>query len=155
MEDERGAGFYLRGFIDRVDRSPEDGLRVLDYKSGSSGYSKQDVQSGLALQTALYAVAAEELLGSQVSQSLYLHIPVRKTSGKLAFSGPVADSDEVQAAATAASGFVTGIQGGVFPSAPAKPQAGNLTCSGWCQLSAVCRVTRQSLAKGNRLLERE
>jgi hypothetical protein len=130
-------------------------LRVLDFKCGSSHYSKKDVQNGLALQTALYAVAAEKLLGDQVSQSFYLHIPIRETSGKLAFSGPVADSDEVQAAATAATGFVARIQGGVFPSAPAKPQAGNLTCSSWCQLSPVCRVTRHSLAKGNRLLERE
>lgn len=155
VEDEDGTGLYLRGFIDRVDRSPDHRLRVVDYKSGSTPYSKNDVQSGLALQTALYALAAEKLLDCEVSQSFYLHIPSRKPSGKLEFTGPVADSNDIQAAVAAAGGSVARIRSGVFPSAPAKPQSGTMVCSSWCQLSPVCRVTRHSLAKGRPLLERE
>ncbi len=93
-----GTEFYLRGFIDRVDRNLDGVLRIVDYKSGSTSYSKKDVQSGLALQTALYAVAAEELLDGAISQSYYLHIPTRELSGRIYFSGPVAESAEVLAA---------------------------------------------------------
>ena len=151
----QGVPFRLRGFIDRVDISQDGRLRIVDYKSGSSKYSSKDVQAGLALQTALYALAAEQLMNAPVSESYYLHIPTREISGKLTFSGRVEASSEVQDAIAAASGFITNIRAGLFPSAPAKPQGSNLTCASWCELAPICRVTRHSRTQGKRLLEQK
>ena len=45
--------FLFHGVVDRIDRTENDGLRVLDYKSGSTTYSQKDMVSGLAFQNPL------------------------------------------------------------------------------------------------------
>ncbi len=61
-------GFLLKGAIDLVERHSTGLLRVVDHKTGKVPTPKPDmVGGGEALQPALYALAAEKLLGEQVT----------------------------------------------------------------------------------------
>jgi ATP-dependent helicase/DNAse subunit B len=145
--------FRLRGMIDRVDRDAAGNLRVIDYKSGSTTWSKPDLQKGLALQTALYALAAERFWvsqGGRVAESHYWHIPSRKASGSLKLQGTVREHEIAEAAIQQAAWSVAQVRSGIFPSAPGKPVQGGMQCSGRCDFAPICRVTRQSIAKGRR-----
>jgi len=91
-----GQTLRLRGKADRIDRT-NDGLVVLDYKSGgSTGY---DPNEGLrndrrSLQWLLYARAAEKALGVPVNQSGYYFATAREQS-KLILYRPDAYHDEL------------------------------------------------------------
>ena len=142
--------FRLHGVIDRLDRDDAGNLRVLDYKSGSTTYSGPDLEKGLALQTVLYALAAEQywaVENGQVAESLYWHIPSREASGKLEFQGPVQDNARVEIAVQQAGLNVIRVRDGVFPSAPGKPAAGGSLCRSSCDFGPLCRVSRQSIRK--------
>jgi ATP-dependent helicase/DNAse subunit B len=45
----------MAGVIDRLDIDEDGNLCVIDYKSGSLGFSKKDLENGLAFQTGIYA----------------------------------------------------------------------------------------------------
>ena len=142
--------FRLRGLIDRVDRDADGNLRVLDYKSGSMKFSKSDLRKGIALQTALYALAAEKFwvgTGGHVAESHYWHIPIREASGSLSFQGKVRDDELAEAAIQHAAWSVERVRSGIFPSAPEKPIAGAFSCRSYCDYGPICRVTRQSIFK--------
>lgn len=147
------AQFRLRGMIDRLDRDMDGNLRVIDYKSGSTPYSKNDLQKGLALQTALYALAAEHFWtgeGNRVAESHYWHIPSRKASGSLKIDGAVLDDGVAEATIQQASWSIAQVRSGVFPSAPGKPIQGRALCSSRCDYAPICRVSRQSISKAKR-----
>ena len=144
---------HVSGEIDRLDRDADGNLRVIDYKSGSSTYSKPVLQKGLALQTALYALAAEQFWAqgeARVAESHYWHIPSRNASGSLKFSGAVLDDETAAGAIQQAAWSAAQVRAGVFPSAPAKPAPGSLQCRSYCDFAALCRVSRQSIAKAKR-----
>ncbi len=62
-----GAGFQLQGSIDLVERHTSGALRVVDHKTGRIPDPRPDmVGGGEVLQPALYAMAAEQLLGRAV-----------------------------------------------------------------------------------------
>ncbi|HPW17616.1 MAG TPA: PD-(D/E)XK nuclease family protein [Candidatus Aminicenantes bacterium] len=84
-----GRSFFLRGFIDRVDRLAEDAYRVLDYKTGNPAEYEELVEFGRGrmIQHALYAVALERMLAARpgggrprVTRSGYL-FPSRRGEG--------------------------------------------------------------------------
>jgi RecB family exonuclease len=146
LADGDGRVLRLRGLIDRVDRADDGGLRIVDYKSGSTEYFGTDIREGRSVQTALYALAAEQLLdGAPVVQSVYLHIPKRKTSGEIDRRKPDQAQELLTAALAAATTAADQIRAGRFPNAPSK-RSGN-ACSGWCDMKDMCRVTRVSVWK--------
>jgi ATP-dependent helicase/DNAse subunit B len=152
LEDVDGSQVRVHGVIDRVDRDEHGNLRVIDYKSGSSTYSKPDIEKGLACQTALYALAVEPHLlpGARVMDSCYLLIPSRATSGVIQFEGGVIENETVQAAVNMALAFTRFVRQGEYPSLPGKSSSGALGCRQYCDFSGLCRVSRQSIAKARR-----
>jgi ATP-dependent helicase/DNAse subunit B len=155
LVDDRGTSFRLHGIIDRIDRDDAGYLRVVDYKSGSRPHSESDIARGLSMQTALYALAVENLApeAGRVVESTYLLIPTRKTSGRLVLAGAVAGHTTVQAALASAGRFVRRARTGIFPAAPGKPAQGGTACRDRCELAALCRVTRQSMRKARQASE--
>jgi ATP-dependent helicase/nuclease subunit B len=84
-----GRSFFLRGFIDRVDRLGDDTYRILDYKTGNPADYEELVEFGRGrmIQHALYAVALEKMLSEKpgsgrprVTRSGYL-FPSRRGEG--------------------------------------------------------------------------
>jgi ATP-dependent helicase/nuclease subunit B len=69
----------LRGVVDRVDDRGIEGIRVVDYKTGSSGWFADGgtFNGGRRLQAALYAHAVEAELGGAVAAGEY-HFPTRR-----------------------------------------------------------------------------
>jgi hypothetical protein len=125
-------------------------LRVLAYKSGSTKFSKTDLEKGLALQTVLYALAAEEFWlksGAHIAESHYWHIPTREASGSLKFEGAVRGNELADTVLRQAARSVRLIRSGVFPSAPTKPISGVFSCRSKCDFAPICRVSRQSVYK--------
>lgn len=75
----RGGELRLRGAIDRVDRRPEGGLVVIDYKTGSTRRHERSnglFHGGRRLQNVVYSAVAEALLGDRVETMEY-HFPTR------------------------------------------------------------------------------
>ena len=145
--------FRLRGVIDRLDCDSAGNLRVIDYKSGSTANTKSDLQQGLALQTALYALAAEHFWlqdQGRVAESHFWHIPSRKPSGSLYFQETVREERVAETTIQRAAQSVERIRVGIFPSAPAKPGQGSRSCRSRCDFGSVCRVSRQSIFKAKR-----
>ncbi|MHB8192618.1 MAG: PD-(D/E)XK nuclease family protein [Bellilinea sp.] len=58
-----GGKIRLHGLVDRIDINPQKKLRVIDYKSGGSHLSPQDLIEGRRLQLPIYALAASQALG--------------------------------------------------------------------------------------------
>jgi ATP-dependent helicase/nuclease subunit B len=152
LDRHAGEPFNIHGVIDRVDRDEEGNLRVIDYKSGSSTISKNDIRRGYALQTALYSMAAERLItdAGQVVRSYYLHIPTRVTSGDLNFEDSGEAKEVVMEALEVSACFIDQIRRGIYLSAPTKPTVGAYTCRDRCDFAVLCRVTRQSIGKARR-----
>jgi ATP-dependent helicase/nuclease subunit B len=89
IEIGQDRSFFLRGFIDRVDRLGRDTYRILDYKTGSAFDYEELVEFGCGqkIQHALYAVALEKILSERpaggtprVTRSGYL-FPSRRGEG--------------------------------------------------------------------------
>lgn len=66
----------IRGYIDRVDRTKDGRIRVIDYKTaGPYSYTKRAIAEGAKLQLPLYALAAQEALGlGEVVEGFYWHV---------------------------------------------------------------------------------
>ena len=122
---------------------------MIDYKSGSAAFSEADILAGRALQSALYALAAERLLpgDSPVAETYYLHIAARKNSGRVECQGGAASDPIIAAAVERAAGFVAAVRAGRFAAAPSKPALGGGSCAHACDFAALCRVTRQGIRK--------
>lgn len=92
LRDEKS--FFLKGRIDRIDRVGPDAFRIMDYKTGRLA-SFEDLEEpgaqfngGRALQPALYALAAEQILREEgfsdnpcVNESSYF-FPTAKGEGR-------------------------------------------------------------------------
>lgn len=142
IEGPDGTRLRLRGMIDRVDIDADGGLRLIDYKSGSTTFSVPDIRAGRALQTALYALAAEHLIpDAHVVESYYLHLPTRKTSGSVQPSDGVDEDETIRAAVAAAASFAVGARAGRFP------LAGDQKGCNYCDAASLCRKDRRAHAK--------
>jgi ATP-dependent helicase/nuclease subunit B len=150
VTDEYGFSFLLHGVIDRIDRDRDGRLRLIDYKSGSTLYNEGEIRAGQSLQTALYALTAEQLMPAAVAESYFLHIPNRKASGKLRFNGGVGEDAIVGAAVASAAEFIQAVRDGRFPTLTSKAGEGRNGCLSTCEFAALCRGDRHAFAKARR-----
>jgi len=132
----------VRGVVDRLDRRPDGGLRVIDYKTGGSGLNPAELNEGRRIQLPLYALAAQDALGlGQVVDGFYWAI-LAAERGALRLSNYRAPEEgdlEVGPAAAYATArahvrrVVEGVSAGRFP--PIPPPAG---CPEYCPAAAWC-----------------
>ncbi len=125
--------FRLHGLIDRVDRSPDGRLRLIDYKTGSPyGYSKRLFEQGKRLQLPLYALAARDALGlGQPADGFYWHIRQAQTSDLRLEEYGVEEA--IDKAVSFAWEAVRGARSGGF--VPKAPPDG---CPAYCPAAAFC-----------------
>lgn len=139
--------FCLHGVIDRVDRDPISGqVRVIDYKTGSTGFTDRDLDAGHKIQLPLYALAAQESLRlGAVVDGFYWQIRKAEASElRLAgFQNGVADA--IAVAVKHAWEAIHGVREGRFP--PTPPAAG---CPSYCPAAAFCWHYRAGYQQGTR-----
>lgn len=117
----------IRGRVDRVDRTVDGGVRVIDYKSG-----RRPQQEGL--QPAIYALAltsrdAAEGRRSSVAPSGY--VALREVAP---WAVTVRDAEDAADDARQFGEAVAGIEGGAFPVRPA-----SIFRCRYCDFGSVCR----------------
>mgnify|MGYP001194320408 CR=1 FL=1 len=135
----------LRGVIDRLDRVG-DAVVVIDYKSGSSKFTDDDLRQGRSVQMLVYLLAAQRLLTGQgeparVIGGLYWHISSRESSGAVAAGDALLDEARHQVHA-----HIEAARAGFFAVRPSKPMARG-RCAFYCDFSAMCRLTPASRRK--------
>jgi len=129
-----GDELRLRGFIDRLDRDADGGVRVVDYKAGSTPIPAKEIAAGQRVQLPLYALAVRDAVGmGQVSGGFYWHVGSAKASSFKLEKFPGGVEGAIQAAVTYAQTYVSAIRRGLFP--PRPPAKG---CPGHCPAAAFC-----------------
>jgi ATP-dependent helicase/DNAse subunit B len=125
----------LHGYIDRVDRAPDESLRIIDYKTaGPWAFTDKAILEGKKLQLPLYALAAEQALGlGRVVDGFYWHVQHAEAS-KFTLAGFEGGPDAAIATALAyAWTAVREARAGRF--APHPPDGG---CPNYCPAVAFC-----------------
>lgn len=117
----------IRGRVDRVDRTADGGIRVIDYKSG-----RRPQQHGL--QPAVYALSLIErdaALGRTSSVAASGYVALREVSP---WAPTVKDGDDAAEDARRFGDAVAGIESGAFPVRPA-----SIFRCRFCEFGSVCR----------------
>ena len=128
--------FRVHGLIDRVDRAPDGGLRIMDYKTaGPAAFTVKAVVEGKKLQLPLYALAAAQALGlGQVVDGFYWHVQHAEAS-KFTLAGFEGGPDAAIATALGhAWAAVRGARAGQF--VPHPPDGG---CPDFCPARSQAR----------------
>ncbi|MBN1260822.1 MAG: PD-(D/E)XK nuclease family protein, partial [Anaerolineae bacterium] len=128
-----GDSFSLRGYIDRVDRTPGGKLRIIDYKTaGPGGFTQAAVRDGKKLQLPLYALAARDALAlGEPIDGFYWHVRhAEPSSFTLAKMGC---EDAIETAVAYAWEAIRNARRGTFP--PHPPNGG---CPAYCPAAAFC-----------------
>lgn len=132
----------VRGLIDRVDRRPDGGVRVVDYKTaGPTDFGKSAVAEGKKLQLPLYALAARDALGlGEPRDGFYWHVRHAERSG-FSLAGFDGGPEAAFAAATSVAWEAArGVRSGAFSSHP--PHGG---CPSYCPAAPFCWHYRPGL----------
>lgn len=130
--DLEGGEVRLRGAIDRVDEDLLHGMRVIDYKTGVPRDYEEGTgtfNGGRRLQHAVYALAAERLLGGENVAGEY-HFPTRRGENEIK-PFPAADLRPVDALLDR---LLDVVAGGAFV-----PTESTNDCR-FCDFAAICRV---------------
>ncbi|MGA9348019.1 MAG: PD-(D/E)XK nuclease family protein [Anaerolineae bacterium] len=128
-------GFRVRGLIDRVDRTPDGRVRVIDYKTaGPSAFNNRAVAEGKKLQLPLYALAARDALGlGEPVEGFYWHVRHAEPS-RFTLSGfDGGPEGAMEAAVEHAWEVVHSARQGHF--VPHPPDGG---CPSYCPAAAFC-----------------
>lgn len=147
LELPDGGGIHFRGFIDRVDVTP-DGRRavVMDYKTGSSwqyGKMKEDpLMAGKRLQLPVYALAVRETLPPDAAlraeywfitaRGGYIRVPVSLNAIEEQFRNTV-------------GAIAEGVRGGIFPANPGPPGFGGPENCRYCDFQRICPTNKLAL----------
>jgi hypothetical protein len=128
----------LHGVIDRIDINPQGELRVIDYKSGGSHLTSQDLIEGCRLQLPIYALAASQALGlGEPVEGFYWKLFQGEASSLKLSRFQCEAGKGPQAAFAVATGhvesIVASIRQGLF--APQPPKGG---CPSYCPAASWC-----------------
>ncbi len=143
-----GHSIRLRGLVDRIDRTDDDGLIVIDYKSGSGKafqkFAADPLASGTRLQLGLYAIVAAEALGASGGVlAMYWMLNADRPDPHLL---PITDeiTDRIRGYVSAAR---QGISDGLFPGRPGEesnfPRARSYEHCQFCDVNAICPTDRR------------
>ncbi|MGI8729973.1 MAG: PD-(D/E)XK nuclease family protein [Solirubrobacteraceae bacterium] len=133
-----GRTLEVAGRIDRVQwRAAPASFRVIDYKTGSSGYVKPNrLKGGQALQLPLYLLAAAAALGVDpaAGEAQYFFATRKGDYKRVAFTGAELEArrDDLE---RLLSELRDGMHGGDFHAEPSKE------CD-WCDFNGVCDARR-------------
>ncbi len=143
--DIKTGSFCLKGRIDRVDES-DDGIIVIDYKSGSTVAKKADFEKRGLVQLPLYGLVASALLGRPLLGGVYRGMAhsddrgfyLKDGSGVIGLKdNDACDADEfrevIDTALEMSERAVQGMRAGHIEAVPARDDA----CR-YCGASAVC-----------------
>jgi ATP-dependent helicase/nuclease subunit B len=133
-----GGPIKLRGVIDRIDER-DDGLVVIDYKTGRTPIRHAEALDGRNLQLPIYAMAAGLAIGNgaKVASAYYLHIHSRKKGSEL----PHKDDERLSLVAVIARteerirDYARRARGGDFPVSPNDDR-----CPPYCEFDVMCRI---------------
>ena len=145
----------LSGSIDRVDRLPDGTLAILDYKTGTSKYYREN--EAIKLQPYLYARALEQLQpGVHVTDSGYLflkdsadYFAVPQTEAARAMkektiTGLLTWLENEDRAMTAAPAFyITETEGLEVAGNPEDREKQYKSCGRWCEYAGFCMAPAQ------------
>ena len=126
------------GAIDRIDQG-DQGVTLVDYKSGSTPIGEREVILGRNLQLPVYVLAAQAM-GLAVHDAFFFHIRGGKTSGNFS---RVDREGWLAAAQDYMNRYVASARVGRFAVEP--NQFDNRACAAHCEFEALCRVGRWSL----------
>lgn len=122
----RGRSLRLEGRIDRLDRAPDGGDALLDYKSRSLSSLRKQAEDPDDVQLAFYAL----LRGQHVAEAAYVALDGDKIE-----SAPVA---EPEARAAALLDCITDSFNAMHEGQPLPAQGTNSACA-WCEMRGLCR----------------
>lgn len=141
---------YVQGKIDRIDLV-QDGLVIMDYKSGTTAIKVEEMREGRNFQMMVYLHAAEQILAAEYGDQrppllggLFWHIRNRKTTGDMRLDDQDGDEALEQARAHLGQAIAAGRQGD-FTVQPRKLHQGR--CIHYCEFSQLCRVAGTSRHK--------
>ncbi len=139
MEDE---SIRVRGSIDRVDRAG-DRLIVVDYKTGSTGISTNEMRDGRNFQMAVYLLALEEINRQQgvphsIAGGLFWHARNQSHSGKIEVESEVRFLEAIQDAQAHLTRYLQRARAGDFTVRPSRITDGR--CASYCEFSQLCRL---------------
>ena len=142
LVDGRPEDLRLRGVIDRMDEV--DGrMLVLDYKSGSSPISLDDLCEGVNVQMLVYLRAGAQLLAQRephkgLTGGLFLHLRGnRGSSGWIPYDGK--GEEAMRAAERRIGENIAAARRGDFSVQPRLPDSSG-RCARFCEFSQICRV---------------
>ncbi|MDA8295864.1 MAG: PD-(D/E)XK nuclease family protein [Actinomycetota bacterium] len=134
----------FRGRIDRVDRSADGTLLVIDYKTGSPdpyrGLRQDPVNRGRHLQLPIYALAARTAFGAPTTAVRAAYRMVGRSRGEFEVS---LDSVTTTRFGEVLEVITGGIQAGVFPMRPGAPGNEDFENCRFCDYTGVCPSDRR------------
>ena len=137
-----GRTLRFRGYADRVDRTDDDRLVVIDYKSGKPdkyrGIDTGDpVRQGLTLQLGLYAEAGLAQLGGASAEAQYWLVD---SGGAHTHLGYPWTADRRARFVEVVTAIADGVEAGVFPLVPGEWDShfGTHEMCRYCDFDAVC-----------------
>jgi RecB family exonuclease len=142
-----GRELDFRGRADRVDRSLDGTLTVLDYKTGKgAGYDEVEddpVVRGQRLQLPLYAAAARQQLGADDVHAYYWFAT---RAGKYQQFGYELDAPRQVRFESVLTEIVDGIESGVFPAEPGQANwfFGTFENCAFCEFDELCPSDRDA-----------
>lgn len=125
-------GVPVKGFVDRVDKLPDGRLAVVDYKTGkklATGRLESDAQ------LTMYQYACETLLGAEVGELIFYHLPTLKEHRASRRGTQLVDELKDRVVTTAEA----------ITTEKFDPKPDEMVCR-WCDYKPICPIFKDQYA---------